>query len=461
MLDSGCAGFPLGYPSRKDIDINTKYTYLIQDRRPDASVCQPGRQNIPGNNPFPIANVNPGQQLHLTWQPDGHLDDSRPSTIEVHWTGIPGKQLITRTYQVVWWWKYDRNPAGEEYSTCFEMTVSGDGSAIQSREVDAKDHVVDSTAEAQIATQPQSEAEAAVVVVDNVSQQIQAPAATAVTVEAQIQPAVTPETLVPAPEAFVPAPAPEAFAPAPAPAPQAAVQIQDEAEQQQPPVPQQQVIIHTEPLQLAYMTMEPLSSPPSTAAAPESTIKSAELGGPNSSGVETLADLSTKADQPLNVVPNFSIIRESKNKDHEQVDGFSSDDIGSLAGDAVNDDEGKDTSPLPLVKPSELINTTLSENKSPGNGVNLTVTGAKSNATVPSGDKLNSNNTANAIIPESRPSSIDASSNKDKENSFNRNLASQTPNTIDSAAAVTTTKEFTTTAALVSIVLVTFTWMLV
>ncbi|KAG0319919.1 hypothetical protein BGZ97_001162 [Linnemannia gamsii] len=492
MLESGCAGFPLGYPSRNDIDINTKYTYLVQDRRPDASVCQPGRQNIPGNNPFPIANVTPG---HLTWQPDGHLDDSRPSTIEVHWTGVPGKQLITRaelgpatllgtmvfgtsancdqpwepntwchghitvppgtqpgTYQVVWWWKYDRNPAGEEYSTCFEMAVNSDGSAIQSREVDAKEltQVVDTTTAAQIATQPQSEAKAAVVFVDNVSEQIQAPAAATVTVETQTQPAVDPEVLAPVPEAPVPA------------APQTAATSQVEAQQQQPPRPQQQqVIINTEPLQYAYMTMDPLSSSPSTAAVHESALASTGLSGAHPPGVETLADLSTKADQPLNVVPNFSIIRESKNKDHKQVDGFSSDDIGSLAGDAVNDNEGKDTSPLPLANPSELINTTLSESKIPSNGATLTATGAKSNAAAPLGEKSNSNNTAAAIIPGYHPSSTDASSNKDRETPFDRNLASQSPNVIDSAAAVTTTREFTTTTALVSTVLATFTWMLI
>ncbi|KAF9975844.1 hypothetical protein BGZ73_000339 [Actinomortierella ambigua] len=169
--DNGaCFGYPLGYPSRNDVDINTKYTYLVQNRRPDAPVCQPGRQNISGNNPFPAANVVPGQSLHLTWQPDGHLDDANPSTVEIHWSGVAGKQLWTRselgpnthlasmtfatssncdiprepntwchghftvpewtqpgTYQMIWWWKYDRNPAGEEYSTCFEINVNYNG----------------------------------------------------------------------------------------------------------------------------------------------------------------------------------------------------------------------------------------------------------------------------------------------------------------------------------------------
>ncbi|KAF8945697.1 hypothetical protein BGZ47_002150 [Haplosporangium gracile] len=474
MLDSGtCAGFPLGYPSRADVDINTKYTYLVQGRRPEASVCQPGRQNIPGNNPFPIANIVPGQQLHLTWQPDGHLDDARPSTIEVHWAGIPGKQLLTRaelgpatllgtmvfgtsancdqpsepntwchghimippgtqpgTYQVIWWWKYDRNPAGEEYSTCFEMIVNGDGSAIQSREVDAREptQVVDTTsATAQVVTQPQPKA---AVIINKGPEQAPAP----------IPKVVTP---VSAPQA-----APEVAA---------QVQVKTQQQQQHPPVPQrQQVAIHTEPLQLAYMTMGPSSSPPSATAPTAAEPVVAPTVNPP--GVDTLADLSTKADQPLNVVPNFSIIRGSKNKDHKQVDGFSSGDVGSLAGDAVNDNEGKDTSPLPLVKPSELINTTLSVSKSTNNGTVLTATtGTNNNATVPAGNNSKTNNTATAIAPGSHPSSTDASSNKDKENSLNHNLASQISDVVDSAAAAS----FTTTAALASTVLATFAWMLV
>ncbi|KAG0234039.1 hypothetical protein BGW41_001258 [Actinomortierella wolfii] len=176
--NGACFGYPLGYPSRNDFDINTKYTYLVQNRRPDAPVCQPGRQNIPGNNPFPPAYVVPGQDLHLTWQPDGHLDDIRPSYVEIHWSGSPYRQLQTRselgdatrlatmifatsancdqpsepntwchghiripegiqpgTYQMIWWWKYDRNPAGEEYSTCFEVVVTSPPQGIATRDM--------------------------------------------------------------------------------------------------------------------------------------------------------------------------------------------------------------------------------------------------------------------------------------------------------------------------------------
>lgn len=306
------------------------------------------------------------------------------------------------------------------------MTVNGDGSAIQSREVGAKEptQVVDTTsATAQVVTQPQQ----AAAVAENVPEQA---------------PTAIPETVIPAPVAQA--------------APEVAAQVQIRP-QQQPSIPQQQQdAIHAEPLQLAYMTMD---TPPSSAnaAAPESAITSSSLGGANPPRVDTLADLSTKADQPLNVVPNFTIIRESKNNHHKQVDGFSSDDVVSLAGDAVNDNEGNDTSPLPLEKPSELINTTLSENKSARNGATL-ATGEGTNAVAPAGGNTMANNTVAAIVPGSHPPSTDASSNKDKENSINRNLVSQIPNVVDSAAAA---MSFSTTAFLVSTVQATFTWMLV
>ncbi|KAG0375633.1 hypothetical protein BGX24_008840 [Mortierella sp. AD032] len=462
MLESGCAGFPLGYPSRKDIDINTKYTYLIQDRRPDAAVCQPGRQNIPGNNPFPIANVAPGQNLHLTWQPDGHLSDAKPSTIEVHWAGVPGKQIYKRaelgpatllgtmifgtsancdqpsepntwchghitvpqstqpgTYQLIWWWKYDRNPSGEEYSTCFEITVNGDGSAIQSREVG------DTKSPAQVATTPPADQVAEPEAVVNAPKHNQAP----VVAEVSAHTAQSPEQVAPA--------APTV--------PKAAAQVQVDAKHPAP----QHIIIKTEPLQLAYMT-EPAPAP-----APGSSI----AGGVNPPNVNTLADLSKKPDQPLNVIPNFSIIRESRNKDHKQVDGFSGDELGSLAGDAVNDSEGKDSSPLPLAKPSDLINTTLSAGV---NGTSTTLVITNATSTVPSAGEKQVNHTVTAI-PGFHPPT-DASAGKDKDGTHNRNLVSQVPHTANSASVATApaaARQFTITAALVSTVLATFTWMLV
>ncbi|KAF9431908.1 hypothetical protein BGZ76_011534 [Entomortierella beljakovae] len=175
LPDGTCAGFPIGYPTRANPDINTLYTYLINGHDNNAPVCQPGRQDIlPGNNPpnLPPASVSAGDTLHLTWQPNGHLNNvqspSEPRTrVQIYWTGSPRSQIRTRgefsnpslllkdmdfatpqncddpanpntichgditipkgtapgTYQMVWWWRFDKNPIGEEYSTCFEVDV--------------------------------------------------------------------------------------------------------------------------------------------------------------------------------------------------------------------------------------------------------------------------------------------------------------------------------------------------
>ncbi|CAO3569332.1 unnamed protein product [Mortierella alpina] len=313
MLDSGCAGFPLGYPSRGDRDINTKYTYLVQDRRPDAPVCQPGRQ-FPGNNPFPPATVTPGQTMLLTWQPDGHLDDGHPSTIEVHWSGVPGKQLQVRselgpatllgtmifatsnncdrawdpntwcrgqitipastqpgTYQLVWWWKYDRNPSGEEYSTCFEIVVGGGG--ILPREIEVRAQGQDPVHAPSVAS---LSSPASVPALDSTS---------------------TPQAL-----------------------------------------------------QLAYMTSDSEASEGSDPVPVESDAHEEE----------SLTSLTAQPDEPLSVVPDASIKDDNKQGRHK-TNGYLDDDTGALAGDAINDDEGEDTSPLPVVSPSQLINSTLAE----------------------------------------------------------------------------------------------------
>ncbi|KAG0324339.1 hypothetical protein BGZ99_001953 [Dissophora globulifera] len=175
MLPNGkCAGFPIGYPTRANPDINTLYTYLVSGRPPTAAVCQPGRQDIfPGKNPasLPPASITAGETLHLTWEANGHMNHvTKPSDkrtkASVYWTGVPNKLLHTRSeltskhllktmdfatpqvcddpanpntvchgyvkvpkgtpagkYQMVWWWRFDQNPVGEEYSTCFEVDV--------------------------------------------------------------------------------------------------------------------------------------------------------------------------------------------------------------------------------------------------------------------------------------------------------------------------------------------------
>ncbi|KAF9996316.1 hypothetical protein BGZ65_008096, partial [Modicella reniformis] len=317
MLASGCAGFPLGYPSRADIDINTKYTYLVQDRRPDASVCQPGRQDVPGNNnPFPPALVIPGQTLHLTWQPDGHLDDARPSLVEVHWTGIPGLQLHTRlelnrstllgvltfatsancdqpwdpnttchgyltipwgtqpgTYQLIWWWKYNRNSSGQD-STCFEIVVSDDSMQPHDLAVQALPHIEESIPSSPLSSLPLSE---------------------------------------------------------------------ERNDQNKPP----------QRFQMAYVRADRVET--NDGAFPEEVRDEEAL-----QKTTTLTELTTKPDEPFSVFVTVLIAHSNKNR--VQKNGYYVDDeTGVLAGDAINDQEGVDTSPLVIETPSQLINSTLSE----------------------------------------------------------------------------------------------------
>ncbi|KAG0253182.1 hypothetical protein BG011_006508 [Mortierella polycephala] len=283
-VDSVCKGYPQGYPGRNDKDINTKFTYRVERRDPDAPVCQTGLQTTTNYTLFPPAHVTQGQKLRLAWQPDGHFDNDNPSTVEVHWTGMPNTLLGTRSqltpetllesmffatkanceqpsdpnttcdgyitipvetrpgkYQLVWWWKFDRNPQGEEYSTCFEIFVEKDD-AIQARE-----------------NAPQTHNQA---------------------------------------------------------------QVEARAQTEEETVPQK--------FELAYLK----SDSPSL--------------------INGDAPQIVTADEPLPTDPE---IQKTRPKGNSYVD----DDTGLLAGDAINRNEGTDTSPLPVMTPSQLINTTLSE----------------------------------------------------------------------------------------------------
>ncbi|KAF9116857.1 hypothetical protein BGX27_009738 [Mortierella sp. AM989] len=351
MLPTGCGGYPLGYPSRADANINTKYTYLVEGRRPDAPLCQPGRQNIPGNNPFPVAAVTPGQNLHLTWQPDGHLDDAHPSIVEIHWTGIPGTQLYTRselslstllsnmtfatsdvcdqpsepntwchghldipkgiqpgTYQMIWWWKYDHNSSGEEYSTCFEVVVNGNG--IQPREIPVQ-------------YQPQIEAST--------------PEPTAAEI-------TTPQTY-----------------------------------------------------ELAYMVVDPLQTTEPVLIAEDVNSKS-----------NTLADLASKPDEPLSEIPNLSSDKGGKTG-HVFSNDYLEDETGVLAGDAINSQQDMDNSPLPVATPFQVINNTLTEQLDSSNTSSTVRTNDNkndtlNNITTPCASSLLNNSSANStktlIVPE-------------------------------------------------------------
>ncbi|KAG0027988.1 hypothetical protein BGZ81_005122 [Podila clonocystis] len=396
MLDSGCAGFPLGYPSRSDVDINTKYTYLVQNRRPEAPVCQPGRQDIPGNNPFQPAAVVPGQNLHLTWQPDGHLDDNLPSTVEIHWSGVPDRLLLTRselnpstllatmifatsgncdeagepntwchghvtvppstqpgTYQMIWWWKYDHNPAGEEYSTCFEIVVGGGANGqIQPRAI-------------QSLPEPGNQSHA----------MAQVP-------PAQASPYPTTEASVMSKEAVA--------------------------------TPSKEI---KEPLQ---------------PAADESD---------NAPQAATLADLTTKADEPLSVIPTV-VDNQDGNQELLKGHDYINDQQGALAGDAINTKEDKDATPSPLTSPSQVIQGTL----------NNTLSLAHNRTTDASG---NSATTANSTLAQSTLGSVGNATvsipGSHHQTEHNSNLAGKAPvaSSVMGAASISTTVAVVISGALV------------
>ncbi|KAF9991882.1 hypothetical protein BGZ79_003870 [Entomortierella chlamydospora] len=386
MLPTGCAGYPLGYPSRNDVDINTKYTYLVKDRRPDAALCQPGHQDIPGNNPFPPAMVTPGQNLHLTWQPDGHLDEAHPSNVEIHWTGVPGTQLYTRSelspstllntmvfatsgncdqawepntwchghltipawtqpgiYQMIWWWKYDRNPSGEEYSTCFEIVVSDNG--IQLREVP---------------------------------------------VQAQTQVEV-PEQIDAATEST----APQTF-------------------------------------ELAYMMADPVSITDTAVTADNAGSKS-----------NTLGDLITKPDKLLADIPNYSI-GENSRMNYVLDNDYLEDETGYLAGDAFNNEENVETSSVLMATPSQVIGSALTQQLSSTNAGTTDNTSTKSddvktsvgNKSVQNGtlntNSLSSNSTSNSTRSFLKPEST---TGNDKVR--NQTLVRKMPTFDNSASLIT------------------------
>jgi hypothetical protein len=118
-----------------------------------------------------MTRANAGETLRLRWTPNGHQRGAGqdPRTYTIHWTGTSGTQLNNRldltssnqivgptqfdddcycnncagnpcygrltipagtpsgTYSFVWYWVFNRDPngGGEEYTTCFDVQVSG------------------------------------------------------------------------------------------------------------------------------------------------------------------------------------------------------------------------------------------------------------------------------------------------------------------------------------------------
>ncbi|KAF9175978.1 hypothetical protein BGX20_003873 [Mortierella sp. AD010] len=330
--------------------------------------------------------VTPGQNLHLTWQPGSHLDDAHPSIVEIHWTGVPGTQLYTRSelssstllstmvfatsgncdqawepntwchghltipawiqpgmYQMIWWWKYDRNLSGEEYSTCFEIVV--DDNRIQPREVP---------------------------------------------VQAQAQVEV-PEQIDAATEST----APQTF-------------------------------------KLAYMMVDPISITDTAVTADNADSKS-----------NTLASRITKPDKPLADIPSYSI-GENSRMDYMPDNGYLEDETGYLAGEAINNEENVETSSVLMATPSQVIGGALTQQLSSTNAGTTDNTSTKSddvkstvgNKSVQNGalntNSLSSNSTFNSTRSFLKPEST-TGNNKVR----NQTLVRKMPTFDNSASLIT------------------------
>ncbi|KAJ2015290.1 hypothetical protein H4218_003858 [Coemansia sp. IMI 209128] len=164
-----CLGYPRGYPGRQNVDINTLYTYMFEASPASQPMCSPQQQTTMNYaKEFPLAVAQPGETIYTTWQQNGHLDNAKPTKIEVYYYAdhnkeftdvsqrkeakvagtmdfatdgncyIPGypntvcvgswtvpKDLAPgQIYHFVWFWYFNANPAGQWYSTCFDVQVN-------------------------------------------------------------------------------------------------------------------------------------------------------------------------------------------------------------------------------------------------------------------------------------------------------------------------------------------------
>jgi hypothetical protein len=170
-----CDGFARGYPGRvTGVDIDRVMTYRIQPRidGENPPICAANqRLSSQYSTTYPMAQAAPGETLRMRWTPNGHQRGAGqdPKTYTIHWTGQPNTQLNNRkdlnaantlagpnmfdaecfcnncagnpcygyftipqntapgVYSFIYYWVFDRDPngGGEEYTTCFDVQVTG------------------------------------------------------------------------------------------------------------------------------------------------------------------------------------------------------------------------------------------------------------------------------------------------------------------------------------------------
>jgi hypothetical protein len=173
--DADCRGYPRGYPGRlPGVNIDQIMTYRIQPRvmGENPPICAAGqRSQTAYSSRFYRATAKPGETLRMRWTPNGHQRGAgqTPLTYSIHWTGVAGTQLNNRldlntgnrlagpfpfdetcycnncagdpcygkftipantkpgVYSFIWYWVFNRDASsgGEEYTTCFDVEVTG------------------------------------------------------------------------------------------------------------------------------------------------------------------------------------------------------------------------------------------------------------------------------------------------------------------------------------------------
>jgi hypothetical protein len=170
-----CRGYSRGYPGRvSGVNVDQIMTYRIIPGQmgQNPPVCaSTQRSSTQYTSTYYMTRANAGETLRLRWTPNGHQRGAGqdPKTYTIHWTGTSGTQLNNRldltssnqivgptqfdddcycnncagnpcygrltipagtpsgTYSFVWYWVFNRDPngGGEEYTTCFDVQVSG------------------------------------------------------------------------------------------------------------------------------------------------------------------------------------------------------------------------------------------------------------------------------------------------------------------------------------------------
>jgi len=181
MVNGVCQGYIRNYKGRDtgSTAVDLFYTNKALGRPSEFEVCKSDTQQQKiYTAQYPMAKAYPGEELKVMYTPNGHSqpgDRGLQTTSRIHWTGSPNTQLYTRAdlvaspkvgewpygqncattgdvaslpcvngftiptgtapgvYQFVWYWPYDSNqaqsPIGEEYFSCFEVEVLGNGAA--------------------------------------------------------------------------------------------------------------------------------------------------------------------------------------------------------------------------------------------------------------------------------------------------------------------------------------------